>query len=562
MANQFNSIFTRLPKYNKFKLSHESRLTCGIGQLVPVLTQDILPGDKIDLRVENLVKFQPMIAPIMQRVDVFFHAYYVPNRLVWPHWEQFITGYNEHEFSTIPTDDLTQPYFIADARSTKSLLGAGSLFDYLDIPTYDQTREIGQNVKLPALPICVYNKIWSDYYRDQNLEDPVDPLTMFGYSGSPISARNSVLPVAIDDSVMSGSANTGLKRFFRLRQRCYSKDYFTSALPEPQRGPDVVMPIDAVGTLSFNPQSDQGNKVVVHNNNFNTVSDLAVDTESHLSIENPSGSVGTGVHVDNSKDLSVNIQGTSATIADFRRGFKVQEWQEKLQRGGARYNEVLLNFFGVRSSDARLQRSEYLGGCKAPVIVSQITQTSQTSVDESDPSALGSWAGNATSLSSNTLCRRTFEEHGTLMVIMSIMPKASYFQGMPRKYLKNNRFDFYWPQFAHIGEQEIQNQELFFDYTDTTGQNSAGFGYSPRYAEYRFNLDKIHGDFRDTLDYWHMARKFASLPPLNADFMKVRNSDLDRVFSVNVDKANPCLVQLFFDMKGKRKVSRYGNPRL
>lgn len=536
MANQFTTIFNRLPKRNKFNLSFENKLTAPIGKLIPVCCQEVIPGDKFKLNLEHVIRFQPMVAPILQRMDVYFHAFFVPNRLLWKDWETFITG-GENGTSSPAKPTLN---FLPEDTTGKTL-GEGTIYDFLNFPTIrsTDTATIGFNPAFDAMPFRAYAKIYNDYYRDQNLEDEI-PIDKIGF----------------EDISDNQSESTLFWQYPRLLNRSYKKDYFTSALPEPQRGPDISLPIN--GTIRYDPngstyvRTDDGSPVTHGPVNYvNTV----IGTIPGNGVLETSEKV---LNVDNSSNLT--IKGESATIADFRRAFKVQEWQEKMSRGGARYVEQILNFFGVRSSDARLQRAEYLGGISSPVSVSAVTQTSQTNTGE-NASALGDFAGHAMSVNRNKVCSRYFEEHGFFMVIMSVIPRSAYFQGLPRKYTRLDKTDYYWPQFAHIGEQEIKNQEIFFNYMNGS-KNTDGFGYSPRYAEYRFNNDEIHGEFRTNLEFWHMARKFGTLPPLNKNFMEVNNSDVNRVFAVNQDKAFPLLCDLYFDLSASRLISRYGNPRL
>lgn len=525
MKNQFNSILVKRSKRNRFNLGFENKLTAPIGKLIPICTQEVIPGDKMSLKIQHLIKFQPMIAPIMQRLDVHFHAFFVPNRLIWDDWEKFITGGEDGNFVGSPP--IGKFTFLS-----KLYNGYGSLYDYLGFPVNPTLSTQGSvsfanPISVNLLPFRAYQRIYNDYYRDQNLTDAV-PFSTGSINGAPSSEE--------------------IANLFTLRNKSYSKDYFTSALPSPQRGAAVNLPVSA--DVTYDPS---GTTLMV-NSSGNDIKAGGLTVRGGGSI----GATSTEgiLNVDNSSNLKVD--GATASISDFRRAFKVQEWLEKMARGGARYTEQVMNFFGVRSSDARLQRAEYLGGSSSSVIVSEVNQTSQSS----DDSVLGNFAGNATSLSQGYLFNKFFEEHGWIMVIMSVTPKSSYFQGIPRKYLKLSKTDYYWPQFAHIGEQEIQNQELYYTFGAPTAVNTKGFGYSPRYAEYRFNNDEVHSDFQSSLEYWHMARKFNSVPPLNSEFMEISNDDVNRVFAVNQQQAHPLLCQFYLDLKASRLISRYGTPHI
>ncbi|QXN75009.1 major capsid protein [Microvirus mar5] len=532
MANQFNTILSRIPKYNKFNLSFENKLTAPIGKLIPVMTQEVIPGDYFNIKEEHLIKFQPMTAPILQRVDVSFHAFFVPLRLIWKNSEEFFTG-GKRGLEKPP-----KPVWIWEGRNTSyRTLGPGSLHDYLGFPTIE-TQELEQDkVTFDALPFRAYAQIYNDYYRDQNLEDEI----IIEDIGTTDPSGTTTFLDGADGS--------------QLRTRAYAKDYFTSALPEPQRGPDVTLPIESSAQVNYNKSGETIVRTLSGGVSTVGVGSIEVDGLGNLNRQD-----GQQVNIDNSGNLTVDVESSTTTIEDFRRALKVQEFYEKMNRGGYRYIEQILNFFGVKSSDARLQRAEYLGGSRTPVIVSQVTQTSQT-MTSGEKSLLGDWAGNATSLSNGILCKRRFEEHGFLMVIMSVTPKASYFQGLPRKYQRFDKTDYYWPQFAHIGDQEIKKSELYYSF-DNGEDNEAGFGYAPRYAEYRYNPDEIHGEFKDNLLYWHMARKFSSQPSLSNNFMKIGDAEVNRVFAIDQNIADPLLCQLYFNVYAKRKISRYGNPRI
>lgn len=522
MSNIFTSISSRKPKRHKFNLSHENKLTAPIGKLVPVLCEEILPGDKVKLDIEHLIKFQPMLHPIMQRLDVSFHAFFVPNRLVWDKWEEFITG------GELGTATPHPPVITVNNTVGQKTFDVGSLSDYLGYPTNWK----GPNeVQLNLIPFKVYNKIYNDYYRDQNLEDEIDLKT----------SQNGWVPVGSHDLT-----------FYDLKDRAYRKDYFTSALPFPQRGPSVPIPLDIEAEFKYKAD---GQTVIRNQNGTQYGQDGAIKTVGgRVTVEDSQN-----VNIDNTQNLELDIKQTGASITDLRRSFKVQEWLEKMARGGARYAEQLVNMWGVRSSDARLQRAEYLGGSMSPVIISEVLQQSST---QENNTPLGDFAGNGTSVSRGGLVRKFFEEHGWLMVIMSVIPRASYWQGTPRKFFRYTKEEYYWPQFAHIGEEPIQNGEIYTG-TDITGEEAdATFGYKPRYAEYRYSPDEVHGDFRDTLKWWHMGREFDGIPPLNSEFIKVSNDEVNRVFAVNQDKAQPLLCQLYFNSKFSRLVSRYGTPRI
>lgn len=247
-----------------------------------------------------------------------------------------------------------------------------------------------------------------------------------------------------------------------------------------------------------------------------------------------------------------NSGASEGTIRELRRAFAAQKFLERRAIGGTRYNEMIRSFFGVVTSDARIQRAEFLGGMKQPVVISQILQTSEST----ETSPLGQPAGNAVSAGGKYVFDRTFEEYGFVIGIMSVMPRAEYMNGIPRKYQRKDVYDYYWPQFARIGEQPIYNSELYFDPAAQESVNSATFGYTPRYAEYRFCNNRIHGDFKDTLSFWHLGRSFDSTPSLNGSFISCRPST--RIYAYEGQEYNHLWCDIHFNIKSLRPLPKYG----
>lgn len=548
MANQFDSIFVRRPRRNKFNLSFQNKLTTKFGQLTPFLVQDVIPGDHFKVGSSHVIRLQPTVAPVMHNVQIYKHYFFVPLRLIWDDWEEFITG--GVTGSASPTYPVIE-FRDFDDDNTGSL-HAGSLADYLGFPTLEQVEDSYRpDGSFDALPFMAYQLIYQEYYRDQNLQaEAID----FPIKGDVISRYRDSLT--------------------KLRFRAWKKDEFTSALPWPQRaGQSVALPVNVTSTASLtnvpgiasginmldgtSPNAGSGQNVVSLPKSVRP----GETQYPHLGVAQ--GGSDHVAQVDVTKNTRVNVSSTAslANIVELRRAFKVQEWLEAMATGGARYVEQIKRIFGVRTSDGRLQRPLYLGGTSCPLVMEATAQTSQTTTG-SNPSVQGNLSGNGASVTSDFVFKNRFEEHGFIIGIMSIVPRASYYQGIPAKYLRQNRFDYYWPQFAHIGEQPILKRRLFFSFDSDSASDTSVFGYQPRYAEYRFNNDEVHGELRTTLKQWHLGRDLSPKVQLNTDFVTVQPEVADNIMAVNSYLAAPFICQINNSILGSRLVSKYGTPHL
>ena len=540
MANIFNSVKLKRPKRNVFNLSYESKLTVNAGELVPIMCKPVVPGDKFRVNTEMLVRLAPLVAPMMHRVNVFTHYFFVPNRLVWNQWEDFITkGVDGTDTPAFPT--LKLPTTV-DTANGHRFFGDSSLWDYLGLPSLNQIgnatfqTQSPNGVKAPAgyevsaLPFRDYLLIYNEYYRDQNLTSEIE----FSRDGGSTEAITT-------------------NPLLMLRRRAWEKDYFTSALPWVQRGPEVTVPVSgAGGSMDVELKSTAADQYFVSSSESRPTGKLeVVNGVLYATHESSHTSVGAYLSPNN---FQVNVDEMGVSINDLRTSSALQRWFERNARSGSRYIEQILSHFGVRSSDARLQRPQFLGGGRVPVSVSEVLQTSST--NETSPQA--NMAGHGISASVNHGFTRYFEEHGYIIGIMSVMPRTGYQQGVPRDFRKFDNMDFYFPEFAHLGEQEIKNEELYLNQYDA--DNSSTFGYTPRYAEYKYSLNEAHGDFRGNMAFWHLNRIFTEKPNLNTTFVECNPSN--RVFATAETSDDKYWIQLYQDVKALRLMPKYGTPML
>lgn len=577
----FNTIRIKKPKRNKFNLSHDVKLSMRMGELIPIFCQDVVPGDTFKLNTELLIRFAPLAAPVMHRINVYTHFFFVPKRLVWDNWKTFITGgesgdetpaYPRINFNLTGTGDTTEWNAFDKAFST------GTLADYLGFPVDDPlqkdgdarfVKSIARDFDIDALPFRAYQLIWNEYYRDQNLQEEVD--IMKDVDGA-VTFRST------------GNDYERVRALMSLQKRAWTKDYFTSALPFVQRGDQVTLPLDGAGEIVSKYGETDIPVYPVDSVNQST-GKFPLTEVKDVSTGNPPGSgnlntTASGLLLANGKPaylgteskVSIDILGertevdltkvSLATINELRRAVKAQEYLEATARGGSRYIEYIQSIFGVKSSDARLQRPEYLGGGKQPVLISDVMSTAET---QNKPIATP--AGAAASLGKTHSFKRYFEEFGYVIGIMSVLPVPAYQQGMPKQFMKFDRYDHYIPQFANLGEQEIRTSELYFDPIPKSGEpgvdtNDKLFGYAPRYAEYKFINSSVHGDFRTSLKYWHMGRIFGNRPALNASFIK--SDPTERVFAVTSedDAFDKLWVNIHHNCVALRPMPKYGTPHL
>lgn len=475
-------------KRGKFSLSNYKLLSLDMGELVPIGMFEVLPGDTVQQATSALVRCSPLLAPVMHPVHVRIHHWYVPHRLVWEDWEDFITGGPDGlDASTFPT--IAMPPSVGAA--------IGSLADYLGVPPGVASLAVS------ALPFRAYAMIWNEFYRDQDLQNP---LVIDETSGA-------------DTTTSTALQNAG-----------WEKDYFTSSRPWEQKGPAVTVPIGASAPVTGQAPIDGlgfvlNTAITAPINNVKETSGATRNYARGIALNNATnpvfmetltaGNEFPNVSVNAATRFTADLSAASAvTVNILREALALQRFEEARARYGSRYVEYL-RYLGVRSSDARLQRPEYLGGGRQTIQFSEVLQTAEGT------SPVGELRGHGIGAMRSNRYRRFFEEHGYVISLMSVLPKTMYAQGLPRTWNRRVKEDFWQRELQHIGQQPIQNKEVYAAHASP----DATFGYQDRYDEYRRQESTIAGEFRDTLDYWHFARIFGSSPALNATFVKAVPTD-------------------------------------
>nr|WNN13407.1 MAG: major capsid protein [Microviridae sp.] len=513
-----------------------------------------------------MVRMAPMTFPIMQQLDIAVHYFYVPNRLLFDSsadWEAFIspqaTAKNPNPRETTPpTYDLNPN---TEFGLPQQFFKEGELLDFLGYNKYDNA-DVTKSLLAHILPVNAYNLIYYNYYMDQNVSDSPNMKKILGKPG--------LHDPSSDGSDLSAQGES-LQKYFSLRNRCWKKDYFTSSLPFTQRGADVHLPLygkmpiknyaGSIGIQSTSTPSENSNFQVNYNPSNNKLkfgSNNQYEINQTLNLNQLSGAL--------YGDLT---NATAATINELRKATALQRFLEISARCGSRYKEFVLGHFGVDVPDGRLQRPEFLGGGTCKMQISEVLQTSSSVTSEGGDvtSPLADMAGHGIAFGKTNYCKKSFPEHGYVMAIMSIIPRAGYYQGVRKDLLKQDRLDFYSPEFAHLGEQPIELAEIFTGGNADEYDPHSTFGYTPRYAEYKFIPNQIHGTFKTNMDAWHMARKFDTAPTLSKEFMEVNEyaNGLNRVFAVPGTNQSPIehfYVYAFNDVRALRPMPVFGTPSI
>lgn len=530
MTRNTNSRFalnpTRLDmSRSRFDRSSSYKTTFNVGDLIPFFVDEVLPGDTFSIDTSKVVRMQTLLTPVMDNIYLDTYFFFVPNRLTWEHWRELM-GENRTS-AWLPEIEYSVPQITSPAGGWQ----VGTIADYMGIPT-----NVG-NLSVNAMPFRAYALICNEWFRDENLTDPlnipVSDATVVGTNGSDY----------ITDVAKGGKPFRAAKYH----------DYFTSCLPAPQKGPDVTIPVSTGGLLPVVPGDEISESVSdpLRYRYVNRGSGSPVNSSGLSSSQGIAVGRYTGTSVPGSEDDYIypsNLwavtsgEVASATINQLRTAFQIQKLYERDARGGTRYIEILKSHFGVTSPDARLQRPEYLGGSRVPININQVVQNSATST-EGTPQ--GTTAAYSLTTDSHSDFTKSFVEHGFVIGLMVARYDHTYQQGLERFWSRKDRFDYYWPVFANIGEQAVLNKEI---YCQGVEADDEVFGYQEAWADYRYRPSRVTGEMRSSypqsLDVWHLADDYKTRPSLSDSWIREDSSTINRVLAVS-DKIS---AQLFCDI--------------
>ncbi len=521
-----------------FDRSSSVKTSFNAGDIVPFFLEEVLPGDTFNVKSSKVVRMQTLLTPMMDNVYLDTYYFFVPNRLVWKHWKEF-NGENT-ESAWIPETTYQVPQITAPANTGWAV---GTIADYFGIPTGVP------NLSVSALPFRAYALVMNEWFRDQNLSDP--------------------LVVPDDDATVAG-VNTGtfvsdVAKGGKPYVAAKYHDYFTSCLPSPQKGPDVTIPVSGGATGSAIPVYS------LSNNHSDTVAGYTSApmkfTGGTLTYRADSSLLSFTEGYDYKQQYPLNLYAVGessiqmASINALRMAFQIQKLYERDARGGSRYIEILKSHFGVTSPDARLQRPEYLGGNRVPININQVIQQSGTGTGANTPQ--GTVVGMSQTTDSHSDFIKSFTEHGFIIGVMVARYDHTYQQGLDRLWSRKDRFDYYWPVFANIGEQAVKNKEI---YAQGNAEDDQVFGYQEAWADYRYKPNRVTGEMRSSyaqsLDVWHLADDYASRPSLSDSWIREDKTNIDRVLAVTSANSNQFFADIYVQNRATRPMPMYSVPGL
>lgn len=531
--------YSQVPHANvpraRFKRDYSLLTTMNEGDLIPIYCDEVLPADTAKINLNALMRMSTPLYPVMDNCYCDFYFFFIPSRLLWEHFENLM-GQNDSTFWAEPTE-YTTPKTTAPSGGWN----VGTLADYFGIPTGVA------NLQVNSLPFRAYAKVWNEWFRDENLQQPVtmsktDATTAGSNTGTNLTdAEAGGLPLKV----------------------CKYKDYFTSCLPRPQKGSAVTLPLGGVA-----PVKNYATEELKTVRNLNEIWSYGAITDTNPEPE-PGYKIGwqkegkpvmLGFNTEHNGFLGTDLTSVAATtINELRQAIAVQHILERDARTGTRYKEYLQGAWGVTSPDARLDRSEYIGGFRLPININQVIQTSAT--DTTSPQ------GNTAAFSMTTMSRNmatySATEHGFILGLAAVRVDHSYQQGLSRMWTRSTRFSYYDPMLANLGEQAVLNQEI---YAQGTAVDEEVFGYQEAWADYRYHTNMITGEMRSTyaqtLDAWHYADKYKALPTLSSDWIKEGTENIDRTIAVQSDNSRQFICNFYFDQTWTRAMPIYSLPGL
>lgn len=524
----FDSVKVGNIQSSMFDMSHDVKLSFQMGKLVPTCVVDCLPGDKWKINCENMLRFMPLVSPVMHRIKVVTDYYFVPTRLLWKEFPDWV--YNNIQAEA--------PYIVLGGGSPSFTPEVGSLADYMGLPTLQSSGApfIPEQMHISPMAFAAYDLIYDEYYRDQNLQ-----------------TAETFVPLVPGNN--SSYINKYIKNDESVRRRAWMHDYFTSCLPFAQKGSSVLLPLTVDQELQvYTPTGlaaiDTEPGIIRIAGSATTLDSETLNTDADGFLRGGGSTYG---YYDPNGTLLVDVQANATDINTVRTAFMMQEWLERNARGGTRYVEANWSHFHTKSSDARLQRPEFIGRFRQNMVISEVLSTAQTDSD-AGPTPVGNMAGHGISVGGGDTYHYFCEEHGFIIGLINVQPETAYQQGVHKMWSRLDRFDYPFPSFANLGEQPVKNKEVYAYHDEPEGE----FGYLPTYSDMKYVVNRVAGELRDTLSFWQEGRIFDTAPALNSEFIQCTPSN--RIFAVTAEDEDHIVGHIFNNLTAIRKLPKYGIP--